>query len=234
MVSNGLAATWDELFIISRYVSPDRSVVRFRVNEYGKDGTIVRRAGQSGWWILATEWDRSSILDPKRGSGAYMVGRWFKYPAGRLVREPGTLVRRFLVSFVRERLSDGPGAPYAWFVDGKGRSPAIDPALGDGRVVRSLGGSVERVESVAGDPPEGTVYRIRLETGDQIEALLGYTGRIEHLPRVAIDHIGLASNGRILPEGVTPDAVIGDISGQRVRLSEYKDADRLRRVLWIE
>jgi hypothetical protein len=52
--------------------------------------------------------------------------------------------------------------------------------------------SVERVETVTGDPPEGTVYGVRLETGDQIEALLGYTGRIGHLPRVAIDHIGLA------------------------------------------
>jgi hypothetical protein len=114
------------------------------------------------------------------------------------------------------------------------RTVAIDPALGDGRVVRSAEGRVDRVESPADAPPEDTVYRVRLHTGDEAQVLLGYTGRVENPPRVAIDHFGLASNGRVLPQGVTPDAVVGDISGHRVRLSEYKDGDRLRRVLWIE
>ena len=86
---------------------------------------------------------------------------------------------------------------------------AIDPALGNGRVVRSSEGRVERVKSPADAPPEDTVYPVRLDTGDE-------------------------PNGRVLPQGVTPDAVVGDISGHRVRLSEYKDGERLRRVLWIE
>jgi hypothetical protein len=82
--------------------------------------------------------------------------------------------------------------------------------------------------------PVGTVYRVRLETGEQVQILLGYTGGIEQPPRVAIHRFGLASNGRILPEGVTPDVVVGDLSSRRVRLSDYKDGERLRRVLWIE
>jgi hypothetical protein len=233
-VSNGIAATWDELFIMSAYGSPDRTVVRFRVQEYGRNGTVVQRPGRGGWWIFATEWTWSSILDPKRGDGAYVLGRWFRYAGGRLVSEPGTLARRYLSSFARERASDVSGAPYAWFVDKKGRLPAIDPALGNGRVVRSSEGRVDRIESPADAPPEDAVYRVRLDTGDEAQVLLGYTGRVENPPRVAIDHFGLASNGRVLPQGVTPDAVVGDISGHRVRLSEYKDGERLRRVLWIE
>ena len=82
--------------------------------------------------------------------------------------EPGTQARRYLSSFARERAGDVPGAPYAWFVNGKGRTTAIDPALGGGRVVHSTEGRVERVESAAADgPPEDTVYRIRLETGGE-------------------------------------------------------------------
>ena len=196
-VSNGIAATRDELFIMSAYGSPDRTVVRFRVQEYGRDGSVVRRPGRGGWWIF-------------------------------------TRPRRYLSSFARERASDVPRAPYAWFVAEKGRMTAIDPALGDGRVVRSAEGRVERVESPADVPPEDTVYRVRFDTGDEAQVLLGYTGRLENPPRVALDHFALASNGRVLPQGVTPDAVVGDISGHRVRLSEYKDGERLRRVLWIE
>ena len=94
---------------------------------------------------------------PVQGAGKY--GR-----DGSVVRRPGrggwwiSRPRRNLSSFARERASGVPRAPYAWFVAEKGRMTAIDPALGDGRVVRSAEGRVERVESPADAPPEDTVW----------------------------------------------------------------------------
>ena len=122
--SNGMAMTRDEVFIVSRFESLDRSVVRFTAAEY-HGGMFVRRAGRSGRWILATDWEGSSVLDPRRGRGTYLVGRWFRFANGRLVREPGVLVRRLLDSFALERAGMGPTAPYGWFLNGKGRSVEI-------------------------------------------------------------------------------------------------------------
>ena len=78
-------------------------------------------------------------------------------------------------------------------------------------------------------PEDGLVTPVRLEfiagTKDREEQRLG---------DLFLGEFPLFDDGRILPEGVTPDVVVGDLSGRRVRLSDYKDGERLRRVLWIE
>jgi hypothetical protein len=230
--SNGMAVTEDNVIIVSAYSTAARSSLSFSVQEYCHEcgeGTFVRRAGRPGVWIFATEWMRSTALDPRRGSGNYVVGRWLRYSHGKLIREPGVLVRRLLNGFDRERSESRPDTPYSWFVNGKGQSPTIDPAMGDGRVIQSLSGVVERIP--APDPAQSG-YVIRLDTGQRTE----FTFRTVSTPNAAaqlFDHVGLSANGQILPLGVSEANVLGNVIGHKARIDTYRDGEGEQRVLWL-
>jgi hypothetical protein len=228
--SNGIAITTHNVIIVSRYLSSNRSSLNFEIQEYCGgcgEGTFVRRPGWPGTWIFATEWMSSEVLDPQRGRGNYVVGRWFRYLGGKLVREPGVVVRRYLDSFDRERSVKNPDTPYSWFLNGKGRSVTLDPAIGDGHVIRSLAGAVV---SVPGSDPSRPDYVVRLDDGRQVGFV--FTNWLPSMER--IDHIGLADIGRILPKGVSEDVVIGNIIGYRARIDTYRDGTGEQRVLWIQ
>lgn len=243
--SNGSAMTRDRVTIVSRYLAPDRSWLSFVVAEYCREcgeGTFVRRPGQSGAWIFATEWASSEVLDPRRGYGNYVVGRWFRYLPGKLVQEPGVLVRRYLNSLDRERFENREGSPYSWFANGKGRSVTVDPAMGDGHVIRSITGTID---SGPGDDPDRAGYVVRFDDGRHIEFLFyvpvqslfatgGGGAPDTGASKERIDHVGFITTGRILPEGVPPTALMGSVVGRRVKVDTYRDGTREQRVLWIQ
>ena len=228
--SNGMAMTVDRISIVSDYRRDDRSWISFTVDEYKKGpGTFVRREGRSGLAIFSTEWERYQTLDPQRGYGTYLVGRWFRYVKGRLVPEPGILVRRLLDGFDAERSKDSEDQPYSFFVNGKGRAMEGDPALVSGSSLGTVRGTIERV-TPNGDG--GADFTLRIDDGRRIDATFGYpTG---DKPDEHIDHIALTSMNRVLPEGILPSSVIGDVLGRRVRLERYQDGKGQQKVMWIE
>jgi hypothetical protein len=205
-------------------------LISFTVREYGTGpGTFVKRSGQPGLAILSTEWEQYESLDPHRGSGTYLVGRWFRYAKGRLQPEPGILARRLLNSFVDERSNDVEHQPYSYFANTKGRVLARDPSLGEGVALETLSGILERVTA---DDHGGADFELRLDDGRRITA--SFLNQSSHQPRERIDNVALAKLNRVLPQGVLPMAVVGDVTGRHVRLERYKDGKRENRVLWIE
>ena len=231
--SNGMPIPTDQVTIVSDYASERRKFVSFWVRDYA-GGTFVTRPGRSGTWIFATEWMWDLNLDPRRDSGNYLVGRWFRYNRGRLVPQPGVLVRRLLLSFYDERAQGADGAPYVWFANGKGRVVTPDPALGNGREVRSRRGTLVRVDD--GDATRDPVYALRLDGAVDLEVTFEYSSPASP-SRQRIDRIRVSGvDGRryVLPMGVAPTSVIGDVVNKSVRLVTYRDGDRERQVMWIE
>jgi len=223
--TNGMAMTMDRLTVIADSASSRRSWISFGVAEYGDgSGTFVTRSDRPGTWILATEWSRSDTLDPQRGYGSYIVGRWFRYQKGRLIADARPLVRRLLNSLDQERSAAAPAQPYSWLMNGKGRIPERDPALGSGEVLGIVRGTIDRVTDENGY----SAFHLRLADGRAVNAKI-----FGEAPDERIDHIGL-SGERILPSGVPPSAVVGDVTGRTVRLTRYKDGTKELRVLWID
>ena len=228
--SNGMAMTIDRISIVANYRRDDRTWVSFTVDEFGTGpGTFVRQAGRSGFAIFSTEWERYTSLDPQRGYGTYLVGRWFRYEGGRLRAEPGILVRRLLNSLDAERSKPSDNRPYSFFTDGKSRTVERDPALAAGNSLGTLRGIIERVNP---DGYGGASFDLRLDDGRRTNAIFGYP--YGENPGEHIDHLALTSINRVLPEGVLPAAVIGDVTGRRVRLERYQDGKGEQRVLWID
>ena len=48
-----------------------------------------------------------------------------------------------------------------------------------------------------------------------------------------LDGIGILSSGVVLPRGVSPTLVIGDVAGRQVRIDDYSDGEQTRRVMWV-
>ena len=227
--SNGMAMTLDRLWIIADYTTAGRSWLSFTVNELGSGpGTFVQRADLPGTWILSSEWERSETLDPQRGYGTYLVGRWFRYEKKRLVSEPGVIVRRLLNSFADERSRDMDHQPYSFFMNGKGRAVERDPAFGSGEVIGTLRGTISRV--IQGDA--SAEYELVLADGRRTRATFAIPYGAD--PPEHIDHVALGAINRVLPAGVPPSAVVGDVTGRTVRLTRYKDGRADKRVLWID
>ena len=229
--SNGSAMTIDQAIVVSSFSTPDSTSVNFEIDEYCGpcgEGTFVERPGHSGIWIFATEWMSSEVLDPKRGYGNYVVGRWLRYQAGKLALEPGVLIRRYLNSFSTERGEAGRDTPYAWFLNGKGRLVATDPAIGDGRVIESRTGVIDTGRDARGDAS----YVVQLDDGTR-STFGPASGPIWDRSDAVIGHVGLLPSGRVLPMGVTPDAVLGEVHGRRVRFDTYRDGRAYQRVMWI-
>lgn len=225
--TNGLAMTSDRISIVENAEGPKPTWISFVVREFGHGpGTFVRRAGQPGNWILSTEWERSGTLDPQRGIGSYLVGRWFRYEKGRLVSEPGIVVRRLLNSFLAERSTDLEHQPYSFFLNGNGRMVAQDPGLGTGEVLSTIAGTITAI-TADGD------YEILRNDGRKTRATFSIP--YGDNPPEHIDHVGLSSIKRVLPEGVPPSALGIDAVGHVARLIRYRDGkDSDKRVLWLD
>ena len=101
--------------------------------------------------------------------------------------------------------------------------------MGDGRVIQSLSGVVERIPE---PDPGQSGYVIRLDTGQRTE----FTSRTVSTPNAAaqlFDHVGLSISGQILPRGVSEATVLGNVIGHQARIDTYRDGGSGQRVLWL-
>jgi hypothetical protein len=214
-------------------LGPGREGLSWTVHDYG-EGSFVRRPGEPGCLVLATEW----VPDlRRRGPDRYLfVGRWFRLVGGRLEPEPGqpVLARRNLPELEQERLAKaggaGPcaasrGAPLQWLQDPSTETRKEDPFLRSRLTFRMVGDVV------------GVTQAGPLEVQLQVP---GFLARLRYDPAPAdptgneFARFGEAGSDRLYPPDYLPADPAEWLSGRRVSLSTYpQDHETPRRILWV-
>jgi hypothetical protein len=182
--SNGLGVSYYGLSIFDGRDAA-RAPTRVQVQELTTDGSFVRPAAGGDCRLIATRWEGG--VEPGRGGGTYLVGRWMRYRDGRLEHDPArpVVARRLLNSFAEVRGST-PGEPFAhlrhrnaraWPAEGLGSLPPL-AGRRDG-TLRTARGDTLQVALASGETmmvQQGTVYS---EAHGQTVACLvdGATGR---------------------------------------------------------
>ena len=205
----------------------------FRVEEYGSSGTFVSGGGKVS--ILATKWVWTDDPQGKRGRGLYLVGQWWQYKSGQLLPllSKPTLMRRYLLSFERERLQtiDSPHAPYRWLTNQ--HTISMRPELEGAQVEDTQSGIIGSFSSV---PDKDYVHRIMLTLLPENHAVIvcfypSDAGKGEH----GLRYIGDGVSGRLYPNHYLPSQPETWLQGQRATVQTYREAAGAEPfyVLWI-
>jgi len=245
--SQGMGQQYRDVAVLTRD-APDGLVLssQFGVEEYGANGTFVRFPGEQRIRLFITEWEWNDQVDPERGLGLYLVGRWFEYRHNSLLPISGqpVLARRYLSSFERERLEtlERSENPYAWFLNRKGLAADSDPMALAAKITSSEGiiEDVKVVHSGRSSPFAPDIrkeFKIRLESGRKIDVLFGLLDG----DQLSLDsdntftRFGVADSKIVLPRTVEPTDVIGNLIGKPVTLSTLRGFDdkHIVRIMWI-
>ena len=229
--STGIAINvWTIAIFSAGDVSSFRAPLTFSVEEYGSFGTFVSRGKQVE--LLATRWLWASDPKRRRGTGLYLVGQWWRYVRGELVRSTNRTIvaRRFLESFAmeRDRTIDSPAKPFKWLTGPRAETFPVDPIL-------SL-----KTESVT----EGVITNVSAETTDERRTL-----KIEFTPDggapvsfiypqtdaddvKSLTDIGDSSTKRVYPLRYIPTSPDRWLKARRASTITYNDDKR--RILWLK
>jgi len=82
-ISNDMGVSTWSIYVLGE---SDRSPLIFEVQEYGP-GSLIWDESAGTATFLATTW--TTDAEPRRGTGLYFLGRWFKYRQGTLVADTG-------------------------------------------------------------------------------------------------------------------------------------------------
>lgn len=198
----------------------------FRVQEYGTFGTFVSAGRTIN--ILTTRWE--STTDPKgrRGEGLYLVGQWWRYKSGELLPmlNRGTIGRRYLLSFERERWNtiDSDRKPYSW-LSHVNAEPLKGDLLGPGS------GSKRGVIEASLDPHQRVRIVFRADNEQPTDFVYPHDDDVEGGNELR--YIGDAASGRLYPSHYLPARPEAWLNGKRAILRTYGD-DRRFHVLWLE
>lgn len=231
-VSNGLGVRTSGIFIF-----PDEAKGGFRkpfhisVYEFGRNGTFVRDGEEN--LILACDWQDLTV-DGKRGSGMYLIGRFFRFRNGGLVPalDKPILARRLLNSFADERAKteDSPDAPLSWLAGAKGITFNAEPVT-FGKAVSERSGTIQKIEIVPikGDgeiTSTDTMATIRFDDGKEETLRMESIFNENQIQSVGFD-------GKLLvPDGISLNALLGENVKRKVRLVKYGESDVT--VMWIQ
>ncbi len=231
-VSNGMGVRMNGV-----YIFPDearggfRRPMYFSAYEYGRNGTFVRDGGEN--LILACDW-RDLTIDAKRGSGLYLIGRFFRYRNGELMPalDKPILARRFLNSFADERAKteESPAVPLLWLSGGKAQTFKTEPG-GFGKVVSERPGTIQKVEVLPIKSEEATstdtMVTIRFDDGKEENLRMESLFNENQIQVVGFD-------GKFLvPDGISLRTILGENVNRKVRLVKYADGFP-EIVLWIQ
>jgi len=205
----------------------------FRVEEYGSLGTFV--SDRTRVSILATKWLWTDDPAGKLGRGLYLVGQWWQYKAGQLLPlfSKSTLMRRYLLSFERERLEtiDSPHAPYRWLTNRK--TISMRRELEIAQVEDTQSGIIGSFSSV---PDKDFVRRMMLTLLPENHAVIvcfypSDAGKGEH----GLRYIGDGVSGRLYPSHYLPSQPEAWLQGKRATVQTYREAGDAEpfQVLWI-
>ena len=205
----------------------------FRVEEYGSSGTFV--SARDGVSILATKWVWTDDPKGKLGRGLYLVGQWWQYNSGQLLPllSKPTLMRRYLLSFERERLQtiDSPHAPYRWLSNRN--TISMRRELEIAKVEDTQSGIIGSFSSL---PDKDYVRRIMLTLLPENHAVIVcFYPSDEGKGENSLRFIGDGVSGRLYPNHYLPSQPEAWLQGKRATVQTYREAGDAEpfHVLWI-
>lgn len=230
-VSNGMGITYSTAYIFdSDAGSAQLTSVSFPIEEFGEKDNFIYNPKTRQVEILISYWRSYDSIDPKRGWGMYLIGKWFKYRGGRLEPIPGrpTLARRFLYSFAEERDNGWfeNRTPNKWLRDRRTHRLYREPA----ELMKPIGvrfGTIEAVNDPDPDTWRGAAFEIRADDGGTFRARINKR-LIDEAPDDSMDisSVGIWKTRYVYPVANTgifwPSVFFADLKGRRVRVETYK------------
>lgn len=208
----------------------------FNDSEFGRDGTFIYDAKKNETLILITEWGGVEIKDPKRGSGLYFTGKFFRYAGGRLApaNDKPILARRYLNSFEKERFrtDSDPRRPYLWLTSPAAIKLSAEPIFSV-KPATSQSGVVEKYENFSDSFKDGEETKkvtidqivVRLDSGEKKTVILLKNPDYVDLPgdagKIMPEDFGFLASKITLPSDLSPLYFFDDLRGKKVQLNSY-------------
>ena len=224
-VSNGMGVSHSMVYIFRDPIrSPNAGAVSIPIKEFGGNETFVFDQKLQRILLLVTYWRYYETLDKRRGSGLYLVGKWFIYQKGKLkpLFDRPTLARRFLYRFQNERSSNlfEKGTPYQWLRDRTTHRFYREPTEGRKSGSTELG----IVSTFSTSPEEGCKIEIKTSGGKTIVGLcFGSIAEEKGKSHVSIADIGIWKYRYCFPYDFDPSFFFRKVIGKRVKLENHID-----------
>lgn len=235
--SNGLGVNYYTINIFPDFETKGFSIpLTFNDFEFGRDGTFIYDAKKNETLILLTEWGGVDIIDPKRGSGTYFSGKFFRYADRRLV--PATdrpiLARRYLNSFQKERFrtENDPRRPYLWLTSPAALKLSAEPIFAV-KPETSQSGIIEKYENFDETYKDGDETKnisieqivVNLDSGEKKTVILSKNPSYIDLPsdtgKIVPESFGLLPAKITLPDDLSPLYFFDNLRGKKVQLNSY-------------
>lgn len=227
-VSQGMGVTYADAYIFDGQ-RPDAEPISFGIQEFGERENFIFDPRSGTTEILISYWAGYDSIEPQRGSGTYLMGKWFRYRNKKL--EPAldrpTLARRFLNSFAAERDNGWyeNRKPYTWLKDRRTRKFFREPAE-LGKLIRTERATITNFqpESAAGSGPAS--LDLTLDSGRALKGKFQAEADPDHPAEFEISGIGLWKQRYLYPLSWSmdfrPATFLDRIEGRRVLLETYR------------
>lgn len=219
-VSNGMGVTYVTVHILSDPMMLGKKThVKFPLKEFGPGQSFIFNPKNKRTEILVTYWADSNSLDPRRGWGTYLFGKWFRYDKGKLkpILSRPIRARRFLNSFarIRDNGSYPNRYPYKWLSSSNTHRFYDEPMPKDGRLHTECTGTVSNYDADTGN------MAIACDDGTSLYATLKPENATNTL--IYFDTIGFWKSKYRLPNGFEPIVVMDNVRDKRVRIQTYRN-----------
>lgn len=226
-VSQGMGVSYSTAYIFDgRRVESGGAPITIPIQEFGDGENFVYDRTSGRTRVLVTYWADYDSIEPKRGSGLYLIGKWFAYRNGRLNADLGqpTLARRFLNSFAAERdsLWFENRKPYTWLKNRRTVRVFREP-IPKGKLISTMVGKIAGVD----ENSEHTELKVEVRTGETLDLRLHRSLSTEAKDGVpSVRAIGIASRRYLYPHprtgGFLMSAFAERFRGRLVRVETYK------------
>jgi len=218
-VSNGMGVTYLTVHILSDpMMLGNKTHVKFPLKEFGADQNFIFNPKNKRTEILVTYWADSNSLDPRRGWGTYLFGKWFRYDKGKLkpILSRPIRARRFLNSFarIRDNGSFPNRYPYKWLSSLNTHRFYDEPMPKDVTLHTKCTGTVSNYNADTGD------MAIACDDGTTLDATLNQENVSDTLS--FIEKLGFWRSKYRFPTGFDPLSVVDAVLNRRVRVEICK------------
>lgn len=227
-VSNGMGVTYATAYIFNgKTVEQQGEPVSFSLQEFGERDNFIYNPASRRTEILISYWGEYSSLEPKRITGVYLIGKWFRYRNGKLepIFENPTLARRFLNSFAAERDNGwfDNRKPYTWLKDRRTHKLHREPDELTGPV-KTEEATITKFIEKSTDGDEVAELDFITDGGQVIKGKLG--GGSDEGNALKITAFGIWKERYLFPLSWSmdfrPATFFDRVDGRRVRLETYK------------
>ncbi len=229
-VSNGMGVTYSTAYIFDgASVGSSSKPISFSLQEFGASENFIFDRASQRTEILISYWAEYSSIEPKRRPGVYLVGKWFRYRAGKLepVLEKPTLARRLLNSFAAERDNTWfeNRRPFTWLKDRRTHKLFREPDETT-QPVRTETGTISKFIERPSENDAASEFEFTTGSGTVIKGKLRGDWKPEDGKALEIKAIGLWKERYLYPLSWSMDfsssAFLDRVEGRRVRLETYK------------